>query len=286
MVGENAEKRYTLRVPTINGFEMRYYFHNSETEDEAKTFPPHVHDRLEIYVLVEGNASFMVENRSYPLRAGDVIISKPNEVHNCILNSHSVHKHLCFWFDVTSEFLFSDFLAHNMGEGNLISPCSEDRERLLQIYHRLCEAGAKEMVYRQFYLTLEMLDILRSNLKKNATVIPIPAWLRSILDDIDENFVSIHDLTYFTEKYYISSSTLNRLFQTHIGSSPKLYLEAKKLAYSRILLKEGKSVLEASVCAGFSNCSNYIRLFKKRFYMTPAEYKNGVEIKDTDAAIL
>ena len=227
----------------------------------------------------------VVENRLYSLQDGDVIVSKPNEVHNCVLNSDSVHKHLCFWFDVASEFLFSDFLAYGMGEGNLISPRGADRKRLLGIYHKICQAGEEENAHRQLYLALEMLDILRSNLEKHAEMLPMPKLLRSILDDINENFVSIQDLTYFTERYYISASTLNRMFQTHLGTSPKLYLEAKKLAYSRILLKEGKRVLEASVCAGFPNCSNYIRLFKKRFHITPTEYKNG-EIKNTDVVIL
>ena len=286
MATESAEKRYTLCVPNIGGFEMRYYFQNSETEEEKRSFPPHVHDRLEFYVLVEGNASFAVENRLYPLQAGDVVVSKPNEVHHCILNTHSVHRHLCFWFDAASDFLFSDFLAHGMGEGNLISPCAEDRERLLAIYHAICLAGEEGRAHRQLYLALEMLDILRGNRERHSEMLPVPALLRRILDDINGNFASIHDLNYFTERYYVSPSTLNRMFRTHLKTSPRLYLETKKLAYSRILLKEGKSVLEASVCSGFSNCSNYIRLFKKRFHMTPAEYKNGTEVNDTDVRIL
>ena len=281
-----AEGSYTVRVPSLDGFEMRYYFDDSKELTEAKIFPPHVHDRLELYVLVEGNASFMVEHRLYSLQAGDVIVSKPNEIHNCVLNTASVHKHLCFWFDITPEFLFSDFLAYGMGEGNLISPSAEEKERLLRLYHQISEAGREKNPHRQLYLMLEILDVLRSNLKGHSPVHSVPDRLRCILEDVNENFASIHDLNYFTERYYVSPSTLNRMFRTHLKTSPRLYLETKKLAYSRILLKEGKSVLEASVCSGFSNCSNYIRLFKKRFHMTPAEYKNGTEVNDTDVRIL
>ena len=279
------ENSYQLQIPSMSGFDMRYYFDCSTEPDEARVFPPHVHDRLEIYALVEGNVSFMVENHLYRLQPGDVIVSKPNEIHNCILNTDSVHQHLCFWFEATSDFLFSDFLTHEMGESNLISPTKSDKARLLTLYHEIRRAGEEDQKHRQLYLALEILDILRHSMESRTESHSIPALLREILDDVNENFVAIGGLSYFTEKYYVSSSTLNRLFRSYLHTTPKLYLEAKKLAYSRILLKEGKSVADACVSAGFVDCSNYIRLFKKRFYMTPTEYKNGREIKDNDAVI-
>ena len=80
--------------------------------------------------------------------------------------------------------------------------------------------------------------------------------------------------TYLTKKYNISSSTLNRLFNDNLQTSPKLFLETKRLAHSRKLLREGNSVMDACMKSGFPDYSNYIRLFKKRFNMTPNQYKN------------
>ena len=276
------ENSYQLQIPSMSGFDLRYYFDNSPEKDEARVFPPHVHDRLEFYALVEGNVSFMVENHLYRLQPGDVIVSKPNEIHNCILNTDSVHQHLCFWFEATSDFLFSDFLTHEMGKGNLISPTESDKGRLLTLYYEIRQAGEEDQKHRQLYLALEILDILRRNMEMQTESHSMPPLLREILDDVNENFVAIGGLSYFTEKYYVSSSTLNRLFQSHLHTTPKLYLEAKKLAYSRILLKEGKSVMDACVSAGFINCSNYIRLFKKRFHITPTEYKSGMGVMDME----
>jgi AraC-like DNA-binding protein len=54
-----------------------------------------------------------------------------------------------------------------------------------------------------------------------------------------------------------------------------MYLESKRLAHSQILLKEGKSVLDACMESGFSDYSNYIRLFKRRFMITPKQYKDS-----------
>ena len=41
----------------------------------------HIHDYCEVYFNVSGNVSFAVENKVYPVNTGDIIISKPNEIH-------------------------------------------------------------------------------------------------------------------------------------------------------------------------------------------------------------
>ena len=66
-----------------------------------------------------------------------------------------------------------------------------------------------------------------------------------------------------------------RLFKEHLNTTPKTYLESKRLVHSQILLKEGKSVLDACMESGFPDYSNYIRLFKRRFGVTPKQYKDS-----------
>ena len=276
---------YSFQIPDNSGMSVRYYLQNKSQMDEARSFPPHVHDRYEFYVLIEGDASFMVENRLYTLRPGDVVFSRPNEIHNCVLNSDSVHKHFCIWFDADQGSLLSGSL---FGEGDYvshISPSAENRERLCRICEELDLAGETGRTLRQFYLSLEFLDLLRENRSVESARVELPSQLTEILDDINRNFAGIKDLCYFTERYYVSPSTLNRMFRRYLKTSPAHYLETKRLAFARTLLRQGKSVSEAGARAGFSNGSNFIRLFKKRFHMTPAEYKSGKEVKDTDVVI-
>jgi len=262
-----------LNIPDICGYKVKYYYSNKVTEENPKNWTPHLHDTLELYILIEGDASFSVEGTNYKLMPGDAIITKPNEMHNCILNSRSVHRHLCFWFDAESSFVFEEFLRHDFGENNLIRPSAEARARLLQIYDSL--VITEKDAHAQFYLTLEMLGILRKFTDSRTPQLSQENVFESILLDISKNFKNIKNLDYFTAKYYISQSTLNRLFKKNLNTTPKLYLEMKKLAYSRKLLKEGKSVNEACAESGFADPSNYIRLFKLRFALTPNEYKGS-----------
>ena len=265
---------HELNVPLDFDMGVQYYLMNSEAQHAERKFPTHIHDKLEIYILFEGDVSFMVENSLYKLKPMDVVITKPNEVHNCILNSDTRHRHACFWFDPSCEFLFSAFLAHDFGEGNLCSPCAADAEKIRDICFELEKASADEDKKRQMCLCFELLYHIEKNLGTATSGEVLPKLLREILDDIQENLCHIHTLGYFEGKYFISTSTLHRLFYKYMRVSPKVYLESKRLAYSRRLLERGRSVGEACETAGFSDYSNYIRVFRTRFGMTPLRYRN------------
>ena len=266
---------YEVNVPILTDFCMRFYVRDGGEVHDARIFPPHVDDMIEFYILLEGDVSFMVEHSLYKLLPGDIVITKPNEMHNCILNSDSRHRHMCFWFDPTDDFLFSDFLAHEFGENNVCTPTPEDARKIADICHELCavsEAGTDRAT--AFHLGIQLLYYVRRNLGTHGKDIVIPDLLRRILDDIHTDLAAIHSLSYFFDKYFISPSTLTRLFRKYLHTSPKIYLETKRLAYSRVLLRRGLSVSEAAETAGFPDYSNYIRLFRNRFGITPLQYRN------------
>lgn len=266
---------YHLHIPSLSALDAEFYFERQCQDLPPRIFPMHVHDTLEIYILLEGDVSFAVESSVYRLCPGDAIISKPNEIHNCILNTRSTHKHLCLWFDPSSPFLFDAFLAHDFGKNNHIVPDEPTKQRLLTVYDEFQTATEREDKQHQFYLILEILHHLRRFTPAMTEPSLLPSTLSLVLQDIDENFNTIHSLNYLYQKYYVSQSTLNRMFRTYLHTTPKAYLEAKRLAHSRLLLKQGKSVLAACIESGFPDYSNYIRLFRKRFSITPRQYRDG-----------
>ena len=267
---------YSLNVNLTTPYEMRHYLSNEDKLVDAHRFPPHLHDEMEFYVLLEGDVSFMVERSLYHLTAGDVIVTKPNEMHNCILNSDSVHKHMCFWFSAAQPSFFANMLERPFGKENLISLPTPQKQEFLSVCLDLHQAAIDQDDLKQFYLSLQFIHLLRSyKTAQQDDVAYIPQLLKDILEDINVHFSSIETLDYFTEKYFISQSTLQRLFKKYLHVTPKIYLETKRLAYSRVLLKQGISVLDACMQAGFPDYSNYIRLFKNRFGITPKRYQEN-----------
>lgn len=273
-----------IHIPELESYSVKYYINNKDAFKSPRVWPLHLHDQMEMYILLEGDVSFVVESSLYKLSPGDAIVTAPNERHHCILNSYSHHRHLCFWFDPSCRTLFADFIERTPGNGNLISPGADAKRRLQEIYTALASAKEACDTHMQLYLTLEMLHIFRKSITSDDHVQQIPELLRKILADIDESFKTVQSLEYFTEKYFISTSTLNRLFRTYLLTTPMKYIEAKRLAYSRYLLKNGSTVLSACMEAGFSDCSNYIRTFRKRFSITPGQYREGVGAADGETS--
>ena len=266
--------QYRIMAPGSGGFEMQFYADTSDKVQEKRDYPAHIHDCLEVYLLVQGDVSFLVEGHLYHLQAGDAVISKPNELHNCILNTASPHRHFCFWFDAAEPFFFERFLRHDPGEGNLISP--EDpqvRAGILSVAAQLLDAAENggEMLL-QYAKAVELLALWQQNLACAAGS-DLPDVLQMILRDIEQDLPHIRRLSYFTEKYFISFSTLGRLFRVHLGTSPKAYLEDKRLALARARMRAGARVNEACDAAGFGDLSDFIRSFRRRFGITPAVYR-------------
>ena len=128
------------------------------------------------------------------------------------------------------------------------------------------------MLEKTSYL-LQILTMLKKGVARSTREAPIPTPLQGILDDIHENFASIRTVGDIVSSHFVSPATLTRWFRTYLHASPRDYLEAVRLSNAAILLSSGCSVTDACMRSGFADCSHFIVLFKKKFGVTPLQYK-------------
>ncbi len=262
---------YSLSLPSLSEGDLRFYHENGKSVCQARVFPAHTDTGTEIYVLEEGETTFRVERDEYPLTAGDVLFSRPGEVHNCILPRASIHRHFCFWPAPSMEPVF-DGLSAFCGASRRISLPREQKQELLSLCASIQEAAEQQdrlLVLCRFLSLVRLCGGHPPTTDKEQ----YPARLHAILTDMAQSYANAHGLAYFSKKHFISQSTLNRLFQQWLHTSPGRYLEELRLTRARALLNQGKSVLDAGSEVGFMDCSGFIRLFKARFGITPAAYR-------------
>ena len=146
--------------PAIGAFEFSIKYTETDRASHFLEIDLHTHRECEIYINLSGDVSFMVENRLYPLRRGDVIIVRPGEYHHCVYHSDAVHSLYWLLFDTTgNESLFPLFFNRDRGEGNLISPTEERKARLLELCERLLREPLSTVGrYAAFFELLEILD--------------------------------------------------------------------------------------------------------------------------------
>ena len=100
--------------------------------------------------------------------------------------------------------------------------------------------------------------------------------LQEILTYINSSFSDLHSVTDIAQRFYISTATLTRWFREYLQMTPKSYLEARRLAYSKDLLLRGLSVTDVSSITGFSSGSRFIYVFRKAFGVTPLQYQKSL----------
>lgn len=267
---------HKLNLSFNGGFNMRFYAALDGKAQPPYVYPHHIENEVEIFLLVDGDVSFAVESRVYKMSRGDVIVTKPNEMHHCIRNTSTVNHHYCFHFDPTCNRVFSDFLEHAYGCDNLVSLPPQEKEALLTLAHRINDAFLRgEDALEKLSPTLEMLSLIKRNLGVASTFQKLPKVLERILAVIDERLCEIDSFDDICEEFFISRSTLGRLFKRYLATTPRGYLEGKRLTVARRLLSKGESVGDTCRAVGFSNVSSFIRLFKRRFGETPLKYSQN-----------
>ena len=254
-------------------YHIRYRNEYTEVND-PKHDESHIHSCYEIYFNLSGEVSFWANNRLYPIKSGDLIVTRPGDVHLCVYNMPSVHEHFCFWFEYSDASPISEYLK-GLFSSNHYS-LEESKERLANMLSELKKMNENDE--NRFLRTAKLYEIfvfLSENCKPSTDVPPetMPPEMQRIVDDLDKNFAQLNHISDILKKYYISQATLNRWFRKYLRVSPREFLEAKKLAFAKKLLSDGHSVTETCMLAGFSDCSHFISVFKKKFGKTPHKYK-------------
>ena len=74
----------------------------------------------------------------------------------------------------------------------------------------------------------------------------------------------------------LSQSHFMKFFKNTMGTTFTNYLNDYRLTLSsRLLVSSDSSILDIAAEAGFENLSYFNRLFKKRFGVTPREYRKA-----------
>lgn len=259
----------TVEIPKLK-FELLYSNTNLENHDFD---PLHIHNDLELFINLSDKVSFWVNDKIYSVEYGDIIISRPGDVHMCIFPDIPTHEHTCIWLRADTSHPIFSFIFEKSFSPHVVF---NDKEKILSSVKSLqyvCENNSSELI-KVFRLLEIFADIYNNSNTKNSDMPHIlPEEFQKIITDIKKNYTQYQSVNDILNSNFISSSTLTRQFRKYMHTTPKIYLENVKLSNAIRLLKNNSSVTEACFKSGFTDCSHFIAIFKKRFGLTPLQYK-------------
>ena len=101
-----------------------------------------------------------------------------------------------------------------------------------------------------------------------------PKWINGLLRKLDEDESVTMSVEEIVKTTNYSHGYVNREFKKYLGCSIIQFIIRKKLDKATLLLTTTDYSVEAiSDMLNFSNVSNFINVFKKRYGLTPAKYR-------------
>ena len=292
--GKSGETANTSIEQKLHVFADRdpLIFAYKETFDRPEYHKLHIHQNYELYFFVEGEADYIVKDGYYTLTPGDLMLIKPGEMHHAVLRSPCLYKR---FYMVIPNHIFSHhiidpiapLLRRTGGASARLQLPPESNARIRAMLYDIVDicreeqTGNGELAQTRIYAKmLELLCILSESCTSvqvggehvNASSLPAP--IKTVLPYIESNLTHISSVSEIADAIHISAPYLSAVFHKHIGVPLVSYLQERKIALAKRLLEEGRSVTYACYESGFSDCSYFIRVFKRHVGVTPLQYRS------------
>lgn len=237
----------------------------------------HCHDEYEIYMFFEGDSQYVIEDKTYPLSPGDVIIIRKREMHRVWHNSPKKYSRLTvtvapeFFTHNNCESYEKAFLTEKTEIGNKINADLVRSSGLFSAILRFKSYTdnftsfdspiAKSILIEILYLIGEISRFEMPD-ERNATI-------KKVLNYINNNFTEDITLDALCERFFISKYYLCRSFKKHTGLTVQTYVREKRLSYFEELRREGRLLTECASMAGFNDYSVFYRAYVQKHKRSP-----------------
>lgn len=254
------------------GMQFFYYV----TEGPVKLVP-HSHRYIELWCLLQGKATMLVEETEYPLSPGDLVVLRPGEVHTPVVDTSVPFGRagVVFnpgLFDTLCEngSLWDPALNRKPGTRNLYR--AEDMERDIRFYYNQMRKPSKDP---RLNVLLNILLIMRhlgnAYARKEFTDGTAGEPAQRILQYIGSHLHEELSLQSICQALYISSAQLERTVKKATGVSVGKYIAAKRLSLARNMILDGQRPTQICAACGYPNYASFFRAYTKYFGHTPKQ---------------
>lgn len=253
------------------------------------TFVPlHWQDSMEIIYIKKGSGIVQADLKTYTAEAGDIFLLQPGHLHGLrgLPKKRMEYENIIFdmnflgsdSIDICSQKYLQPIMngelqfPFHIGKDNIlynsVSACLDASDHLCSLRPKGYELGIKGHLLTLFSLLIPIAESREQDGLKNMQK------LKTVLSRIEKDYdkkLTIHTIA---DECGYSSSHFMRWFKEAAGIGFTGYLIEYRLSKAAQALRNtNDSILEISEKTGFDNLSNFNRLFRKKFEMTPSQFR-------------
>ncbi len=178
-------------------------------------------------------------------------------------------------------------ILHSRAFGFFLSKEKKEEAEMLELYrrfHNLCpedidyELNSMELICRIWKGVFQRLNGQKSFLPDRSMDFSHVGRIHKMLAFIQTHYQEPLSVDQIAQAGEVSRRECFRCFRSLINQTPMEYLNQYRLSVAAHLLSSGSQPLASiSESCGFENISYFTKLFKRRFGMTPGQFRSGNE---------
>lgn len=252
--------------------------------------PVHWHGEFEIIVIKKGSGIVTVNFQQYQVSSGDIIIVLPEALHSIEGNPNTTMEYENILFskelltfpekDLTMKKFLLPLFQGKISVRTKISHGKKIYQELNDIIEFLDEKCDKKTYGYQIAVKgalLQIIYLLVTNPPSGEDTLSIDKSkekLKSMIRYVSTHYqekITIEEISQF---FHYSPSHFMKFFKTHTGMSFISYVNDYRITEARTLLTNTTdSVLDISFQCGFTNLSNFNRIFKRKYGISPSQMR-------------
>lgn len=253
---------------------------------EGVIYESHTHEYTEIMLILEGNGIQTINGKSYPVKAGDIIL----------LNQYCIHAERSEKENPVSlvALKMDNIQFEGLKPGQIVpddippviasdSIFEELRSILHEMYYEksfmddfsstLIELDMRRILCMVFRLTKKAPALKDSTKKMDNLILAVQKY-------IDEHYTESISLESLSSQFFVSVSFLVHAFKRETGKSPINYLIDRRMGEAqRYLSYTNLSVSEISERIGYDNVCYFNKVFLKRTGFQPSAFRDLYSLK-------
>ena len=259
---------------------------------DFSSVPLHWHEEMEIIYIKKGKGQVMVDLEAYSVSAGTLVLILPGQLHSIqqFEDSSMEYENIIFHPDIllskkgddcSNDFLLPLFtnmislptcITPELENYHKIAACIDQADEICKTYPKAFQFAIKSQLFSFFYLLFSTCADM-ANMPKNKRSLD---KMKQIIKYIECNYMEKITIADVASEIGVSPSHFMKYIKNTMGTSFIDYLNEYRLSMaSRLLLSSDVSILDIANEAGFDNLSYFNRLFKKRFGITPSNYRKS-----------
>lgn len=246
----------------------------------------HMHENLELTLVTEGRMLYIVDGTCVEATAGDVIFFGSYIPHAWVPHRSAPVNvvELTFKADFTERFKISDSpVSPRLAAGSLkfLHVPTGEGETAGRIRAIAGELHARTFGYR-FAATLELNLIILALLRQMGTLPEksepgLSSVIRTAREYIAAHLSENPGLTEIAAAAYVTPHHLSYLFKKQVGIGISDYMNQQKILRTAELLADSElSILDIALQSGFTSKSNFYRVFKEYYGVTPQQMRDAL----------